>query len=254
MRFQGLAIVGGRAAGPAWLRGVGTAVSPKRRSAASAPSGGIIVARTLPEPPHVADPDPLGSASGWVVEEEAALPAAGSFPVPVVGGLDMDLFRAGEILHVDGNNGGVEVEGLMETGVVTSFVQNSQGQILLLRRSPRVGSFQGRWAAVSEFLESIPPFQQAIKEIGEETGIPPRALRLRSSRGRPVYARDGSRVFAVHPFLFRVRNPEVRLDWEHTESRWVDPSELREYETVPKLEQVWAVLQPGRSIDVAKNG
>jgi len=58
---------------------------------------------------------------------------------------------------------------LEEKHVVTCFLE-SDGKILLLRRSRQVGSYQGKWAGVSGYVES-PPDKQAMIEIGEETGL-----------------------------------------------------------------------------------
>jgi hypothetical protein len=59
-----------------------------------------------------------------------------------------------------------------------------------------------------------------------------------------VYARDKDRVFAVHPFRFRVRHDRIKIDWEHTEFAWVSPDALRHRPTVPKLDKVWAEVKP----------
>ncbi len=47
----------------------------------------------------------------------------------------------------------------------------------------------------------------------------------------------------MHPFLFEVEDPSsIRLDWEHVCSRWIDPSELEDLDTVPKLKETWELL------------
>jgi len=55
------------------------------------------------------------------------------------------------------------------TAVVTAFLQYA-GRILLVQRSGRVGSYQGRWSAISGYLEDATPLAQACREIREETG------------------------------------------------------------------------------------
>jgi 8-oxo-dGTP diphosphatase len=157
--------------------------------------------------------------------------------------LDADLFRTGDQARVEGTTARLELMDLEEVRVVTAFLQGVDGRILLLRRSAQVGSFQGRWAGVSGFLEAETAEAQAYTEIREETGLRPEQLKLERV-GRLVYARDGRRVFVVHPFRFRVRSTRVQLDWEHTEAEWVDPAELRRRLVVPKLDQVWATVRP----------
>jgi 8-oxo-dGTP pyrophosphatase MutT (NUDIX family) len=120
--------------------------------------------------------------------------------------------------------------------VVTAFIRHG-GRVLLLRRSRRVGTYSGRWAAVSGYLESQTPLAQALREVAEETGIEPADLRLVSA-GRPLEVVDSAlcRVWSVHPFLFEAEAaPQVRLDWEHDDYRWVRPSEVELLQTVPRL-------------------
>jgi len=157
---------------------------------------------------------------------------------PTVARVDRDVLREGETVEVNGTLGRFRIEGVEEVRVVTSFLERTDGRILLLERSSKVGSFQGHWAGVSGFLEAATPLEQAFREILDETGLDANVLDL-VSEGAPVLARDGARVFVVHPFRFRTRSTEVRLDWEHTRAEWVEPSEIRRRPTVPKLDQVW---------------
>ncbi len=175
------------------------------------------------------------------VTDGSGLASRPSLGVAAVGGIDRDLLRPGEVVEVDGTAGRLNIEGVSEQPVVTALLERADGKILLLRRSDRVGSFRGRWAGVSGFLETPEPLDQALTEVREETGLPPTALRLVRS-GRCVLARDGARVYVVHPFLFRVERAEVRLDWEHTDAEWVDPEEITRRQTVPKLDRVWKAL------------
>jgi len=47
---------------------------------------------------------------------------------------------------------------------------------------------------------------------------------------------EAGRGWIGHPFLFEVRpDAQVRVDWEHTETRWVRPEEVSAFETVPQL-------------------
>jgi ADP-ribose pyrophosphatase YjhB (NUDIX family) len=158
--------------------------------------------------------------------------------VPTVARVDADILREGEIVEVNGTLGRFRIEGVEEVRVVTSFLERADGRILLLERSKKVGSFQDHWAGVSGFLEAATPLEQAYREILEETGLGAGDLDL-TAEGHPVLARDGHRVFVVHPFRFRARRTDVRLDWEHNRAEWVEPEEIRHRPTVPKLDQVW---------------
>ena len=127
--------------------------------------------------------------------------------------------------------------GLQEKEVVTCFLE-SGGEVLLLRRSEQVGSYQGRWAGVSGYVEK-PPDEQALVEIREETSLKGDDLRLIRS-GEPLSVEDeklGVR-WVVHPYLFHIKDrARVRIDWEHKEMRWIDPGDIDNYRTVPMLKE-----------------
>jgi translation initiation factor 2B subunit (eIF-2B alpha/beta/delta family)/8-oxo-dGTP pyrophosphatase MutT (NUDIX family) len=124
--------------------------------------------------------------------------------------------------------------------VVTSFLQ-ADHRVLLLHRSSKVGAHKGKWAAVSGYLEgNEEPLQRAKIEIREEVGLDSESVSLvRAGEVVRGFEEQTDSVWIVHPFLFRVQEQTIRLDWEHTEYRWVDPGELASYETVPKLKETF---------------
>src|SRR5437660_5346866 len=134
---------------------------------------------------------------------------------------------------------------LRPTHVVTSFLMRSdtgEPRILIVQRSERVGSYHGQWAGISGFVEpNVTPDEQAYTEIREETGLQRDQVRM-IRRGTVVEHIDAAlgRHFYIHPFLFDVLTPDaIQTDWEATEMRWIIPTQLRDYETVPKLWEVY---------------
>jgi 8-oxo-dGTP pyrophosphatase MutT (NUDIX family) len=118
--------------------------------------------------------------------------------------------------------------------VVTSFLSNGDAYIILLR-SDKVSSYQGKWAAVSGSIEEGETvLEAAFREIKEETGIPSHRLCYRA-RARESDILYGAFTWRVHPLLFECDTRDVRLDWEHNDYRWVTRSELAGYDTVPAL-------------------
>ncbi len=240
VRLVGAPLRQGRARGP--VRFAGTSPPDAER-------GAILAAATLEE---ALGRFAAGDGVGIVIEAaDADCTHLLSTGPPVVERIDRDLLRDGEVVEVDGGAGTVELPRVAEVRVVTSFLERSDGRILLLRRSERVGSFRGHWAGVSGFLETPRPIDQAYREIAEETGIRPDALAL-AAEGRTVYARDADRIYAIQPFRFRVGSVAVRLDWEHTEFDWVDPEEIGHRPTVPKLDRVWAAVAPSPAPSAAR--
>ncbi len=132
---------------------------------------------------------------------------------------------------------------LVERSVIACFLRYGV-QICLLKRSQAVGSAVGRWHCVSGFLEpGITPLAQALTEIGEETGLARDTLRLvRSSEPIRIERPAQGWVWVIHPFLFDVATPELRLDWEHDAYRWADPTELTSDDCVSWLTRVWTLL------------
>jgi 8-oxo-dGTP diphosphatase len=140
---------------------------------------------------------------------------------------------------------------MREAKVVTCFLLRrpaSGDEVLLLRRSQRVGTYRGRWAAVSGYLEAE-PLVQAYREIEEEAGLAADEVTLlRAGDPLVVVDTEADRRWIVHPFLFEVRpDAQVRVDWEHTEARWVQPEEVFAFDTVPQLAEALTRVYPLQS-------
>jgi hypothetical protein len=126
---------------------------------------------------------------------------------------------------------------LPEKRVVTCFLE-SRGKILILRRSQQVGSYRGRWAGVSGYIETTPD-EQALIEIAEETRLDHEDLRL-IKKGEPLIAEDKELgvTWIIHPYLFRIRDRgKIKIDWEHLEAKWIKPVDMCHYQTVPNLQE-----------------
>ena len=143
---------------------------------------------------------------------------------------------------------------LRVTPVVSCFLMRfdqNEPRLLIVQRSQRVGSYQGRWAAVSGFIEqSVTPEEQAYTEIREETNLQRDQVRL-LRRGAVVEYSDTAigRHWLIHPFLFEVLTPDaIRTDWEAQQMRWIHPSELSNYETVPLLPEAYASAENGEKV------
>jgi ADP-ribose pyrophosphatase YjhB (NUDIX family) len=134
---------------------------------------------------------------------------------------------------------------LPEKHVVTCFLE-SDGELLLLRRSQQVGSYHGRWAGVSGFIETTAD-KQALTEIKEETSLQPDDVQL-IRKGEILTIEDeelGVR-WLVQPYLFHVKDPsKIRTDWEHTETKWIAPKDIGKFTTVPRLKETLSRVYPG---------
>ena len=128
-----------------------------------------------------------------------------------------------------------------ERRVVTAFLTRGN-QVLLLRRTDRVSTYKGRWAGVSGSVEAgSTPIEQAIQEIEEETCLSNAdAIPILAGQSLDFVDDALNRRWVVHPFRFRVSDEaKIRLDWEHSEARWIEPAQLERMSTVPRLFDGW---------------
>jgi len=126
-----------------------------------------------------------------------------------------------------------------ERHVVTNFLE-FEDKILILRRSKKVGTYRGRWAGVSGYIEEEPD-KQAMIEIKEETGLGEEDVEL-IKKGKPLIIVDEkiNRKWVVHPYRWQIKDPQkIKIDWEHKEMKWIKPCNLSRYRTVPGLKETW---------------
>jgi len=126
--------------------------------------------------------------------------------------------------------------------VVTCLLENN-GEILILKRSEEVGTYQELWGGVAGFVEEDEdPRETAVKEIKEEAGIEKKDLLLVKKEDAIKFTDlYGDKLYdwIVYPFLFHIKDRDkIQIDREHTEFRWVKPSELKKYDTVPRFKEI----------------
>ena len=126
------------------------------------------------------------------------------------------------------------------TNIVTSFIKNDD-KILILKRSDKVKSMKCLWAGISGIIENNEtPLTRAKIEIFEEAGIREEQIELLKAVQQikisaPQYKNHEWNIF---PFLFKAKNPEIKLNWENSEFEWIEPNEIKNYKTVPDLEKI----------------
>ena len=129
---------------------------------------------------------------------------------------------------------------MRSTKIVTSFIKDNE-KLLILKRSDKVQSMKGLWAGISGIIEkNEEPLKRAKIEIFEEVGIIEDKITLvRSVKemriNSPQYENHEWEIF---PFLFEVKNPIIKLNWENSEFKWINKEELKNYDTVPSLQKV----------------
>ena len=116
------------------------------------------------------------------------------------------------------------------TNIVTSFIKNGD-RILILKRSDKVKSMKCLWAGVSGLIEKndVTPLDRAKTEILEETGINEEEIELLKANERIKIksAQYKNHEWNIFPFLFKTKNPEIKLNWENSEFKWIKPNEIK---------------------------
>jgi isopentenyldiphosphate isomerase len=121
--------------------------------------------------------------------------------------------------------------------VITVFLRYKD-EILLLKRSDKVRTYQGKWNTVAGYLDDLKPIREKIlEEIQEELGI--KKNDISSIQIGKIYKFTDTKIdktWIVHPALAELKNkPDIKLDSEHTEYKWINPEKLKDFDTVPHL-------------------
>ena len=98
------------------------------------------------------------------------------------------------------------------------------------------------WAGISGIIEKddTTPLDRAKIEIFEETGIREEEIELlKEVKQMKILAQQyKNHEWNIFAFLFKTKNPKVKLNWENSDYNWIKPNEIKKYETVPELEKI----------------
>ena len=127
---------------------------------------------------------------------------------------------------------------LSDSALVIDVVVVYKDEFLLLKRSNKVRTYRGLWMVPAGYMdEIISAEEKALKELFEETGIEKKSV-LSIKTGKLIKETDSkiSKIWYIIPVLIKLKHkPKIRLDWEHTEYKWVKYEDLKNYKTVPGL-------------------
>lgn len=123
--------------------------------------------------------------------------------------------------------------------VMNIFVKYKD-KILLSKRSNKVRVYQNKWNVIAGYLDELKPIRNKIlEEVKEELGINENNVSLiHLSKPYKFKDREVNKTWISHPVLIELKNrPKIKLNWEHTEYKWIRPGELKNFDTVFKLEE-----------------
>ena len=123
--------------------------------------------------------------------------------------------------------------------VITVFLKY-KGKILILKRSDKVSFYQRKWNTVAGYIDELKPIQEKItEEISEETGVKKEDI-LSHKIGKSYTFTDPlvNKTWIVIPAIVELKiKPKIKLDWEHTEYKWIKPEDLKKFDIVPKIDE-----------------
>jgi len=124
--------------------------------------------------------------------------------------------------------------------VIVIFVK-FKDEILLMKRGEKVREHRGVWDAVAGYIDEIKPIRQKVlEEVKEEAGIDEENIfSIHIGEGCKSVEKKINKTWFVLPVLVELKSkPEIKLDWENTECRWVKREEIKNFDTPPNLVQM----------------
>lgn len=114
------------------------------------------------------------------------------------------------------------------------LVMNAKGQILILKRSPEKILFPNKWFVVAAAPLSKDDDMEfiALREVKDELGVRGKIIR----RGRNFEFSYQGEKWIIATFLAKITAEDLILNQEHTEMKWIEPEELKNYDTVSGTE------------------
>lgn len=137
------------------------------------------------------------------------------------------------------SDGRIDYSSSNKAPVLTCFVKYKD-KILLLKRSDKVRVYQGLWNSVAGYLDEFRPLEEkALEELREELGITADIIK-QTKLGLPYELIDdkAKKIWIIFPVLVELnKEPVIKLDWEHTDYKWIDSADLKSFDIVPDLDK-----------------
>ena len=141
-------------------------------------------------------------------------------------------------------DGRIDYSNSNEAPVITIFVRY-QDKILLLKRSEKVGTYKNKWNAIAGYLDEVRLIKDKIlEELREEIGVDEKNIKFIEVKD-PYKSIDNkiNKTWIIHPVLVELnKKPEIKLDWEHTEFKWINPKDLKNYDFVKDLDKTLKIV------------
>ncbi|MBI2106215.1 NUDIX domain-containing protein [Candidatus Woesearchaeota archaeon] len=141
-------------------------------------------------------------------------------------------------------DGRIDYSNSDKAPVVTIFVKFGD-KILLLKRSDKVATYKGKWNTIAGYLDEIKSIKDKIlEELREEIGVNEKNIKfIEIKNSYKLVDNKINKTWIVHPVLVELKEkPEIKLDWEHTEFRWINYRDLKNYDIVTDLDKTLDIV------------
>jgi len=122
--------------------------------------------------------------------------------------------------------------------VMNCFVKYKD-KVLILKRSNEVLNYKEQWNSIGGFIDEAKPIEKKVlEELKEEIGIEKdKILDIKVKDSWELFDPEINKTWIIFPVLVELKeNPEIKLDWEHTEYKWIKPEEIMNYDIIYRLE------------------
>lgn len=136
-------------------------------------------------------------------------------------------------------DGRIDYSNSKKALVLTCFVK-CQDEILILQRSNKVSTYQGKWNGVAGYIDEIVTVKEkALEELREEIGLSEKFIeRIKIGEPYEIDDKEINRIWITVPCLVELKEkPEIKLDWEHTQYKWIKPEEISKFDIVPNTDK-----------------
>lgn len=128
-----------------------------------------------------------------------------------------------------------------DSATVMNVFVKFRNKVLLLKRSDKVRAYKGLWNSIGGYLDDLKPLREKVlEELWEEIGVEEKDIKEIALKEVYTYA-DASinKTWITQIVVVELKAiKKIRLDWEHTQYRWIEPEELKNYDIVPHLEVI----------------
>jgi 8-oxo-dGTP pyrophosphatase MutT (NUDIX family) len=134
-------------------------------------------------------------------------------------------------------DGRIDYTNAKKAAVLIIFVKHKE-KILILKRSNKVHSYKGKWSTIAGFYDEIAKIDKKVaEELQEELKI---TKNYDISIGTPYWFEDkdiGKKWFRIPVIVKLIKPVKIKIDWEHSEYKWINPKDFKKYDFAPGMEE-----------------